>query len=83
MGGDAARDSAGWGGGLRGGGLGKEPGIWDVVFGEKERISDGGKGEVVDGDGEKREESEAEDLDGEMGTGWRVSLFKFQVRVSS
>lgn len=68
---------------MRGGGLGKEPGIWDVVFGEKERISDGGKGEVVDGDGEKREESEAEDLDGEMGTGWRVSLFKFQVRVSS
>jgi hypothetical protein len=70
-GGDAAR--GGLGGGV--GTVGREPGIWDVVFGS-------GIGDVKtrsEGEGVNEKEGEELDLDGSMGKGWRVRLLPFDM----
>lgn len=71
-GGDAAMGIGGGRGGGDGKGIGREPGIWDVVFGSKGSLEK----KLSRGIEEKEEMEESEvDLDGDMKIGWRVSLF--------
>lgn len=67
-GGDAARGGAG--GGV-GGSLGREPGIWDVVFGSGS-ASGGVKPSSLGEDINEKDGVDELDLEGTMGKGWRV-----------